>query len=605
VAGYPGVDLTGAVLDGFTIIYYGAPDLPARGAAMHFDLPHEKMTISNNVISNCVGTAKSGGIYIADGASPTIINNVFYGNTVTNWPGGGAIYVHNAAPIISGNTFIGNSAKNGGAIAVDGITYTATIINNTFIGNIAEISGGAVYIENASPSISGNRIYSNTAAVGGGIRVTTGSLADIEDNEIAYNRALGTDGKGGGVFVGDWSNPTLDRNIIRYNSATEGGGVYVENGSAELTNNVLVGNHPAQIWLRYASPSIVNNTIVGTQSSNSVGIDLVGSAQPSIVNNIVAFHAYGIRGDGTALPTIRYNDLWMNWVAHYSGVTTESNNLSVTPGLRDVANGDYHLQSTSALIDAGTMDDAPSHDFEGDVRPIDGSGDGIAAPDIGADEYSAAPPARTRTPTPVSSSPTPTPIGMHTPTSTPTAGSDPLLRQEAEHGTIEPPMTIGSDQNASNGQYVYALWSYEGHVDLDFFTTIEGAYEVWGRVSADSTGTDSFWVTVDGGAEATWDLPLGGWTWVPVTNRESADVSLLQVYHLVSGWHQVLVHTREAGAKLDVLELHNARVAPTPSPTLAQPSATPTPTGTPASTATRTPTETPSRFIIYLPILNR
>jgi hypothetical protein len=389
VAGYPGVDLTGAVLDGFTIIYYGAPDLPARFAAMHFDLPHEKMTISNNVISSCVGTWKSGGIYVYAGAAPTIINNVFYGNSVTDGQGGGAIYVEDAAPIISGNTFIGNSAKNGGAIAVVSETlYKATITDNTFVGNIAQISGGAVYIENASPSISGNQIYSNTAMVGGGIRVTTGSHAVIEDNDIAFNKALGTDGKGGGVFVGDWSNPTLDRNIIRYNSAAEGGGVYEENGTAEITNNVLVGNDPAQILLRAASPHIANNTMVGTQRSDSIGIDLVASSKPRIANNIVAFHAYGIRGDGTALPTIRYNDLWMNSAAHYSGVTAEPNNLTVTPGLRDVANEDFHLQYTSALIDAGTMDDAPSFDFEGDARPIDGNGDGIAAPDIGADEYS-------------------------------------------------------------------------------------------------------------------------------------------------------------------------------------------------------------------------
>jgi predicted outer membrane repeat protein len=395
VAGYP-QDLTGAVLDGFTII------CNSPNSAIHIDYSHEKEIISNNVISNSVGQWHSGGIYIASGAAPTIINNVFYGNTLTQGEGGGAIYVVDAAPVITGNTFIGNNAKNGAAIAVYyESSYKATISNNTFMSNTAQLRGGAIYVDNASPSISGNRIYSNTALIGGGICAIEQSSPLIQNNQIAYNRASGTGSTGGGVSISDLSSPALDRNVIRYNNAEKGGGVYVENATPRITNNVLVGNDPAQILVNAASPNIANNTIVGTQIPNSIGVDLLGSSKPRVANNIITLEAYGIRGDGTALPTIRYNDLWMNSVAHYSGVTTEPNNLSVTPGLRDVANGDYHLQSASALIDAGTVDDAPPFDFEGDVRPIDGNGDGIAAPDIGVDEYSAGPPAPTPTPSPL------------------------------------------------------------------------------------------------------------------------------------------------------------------------------------------------------------
>jgi predicted outer membrane repeat protein len=445
VLGYP-QDLAGAVLDGFTII------CNSPNGAIHIDYPHEQEIISNNVISNSVGEWHSGGIYIASGATPTIINNTFIGNSVTLGDGGGAILVRDAAPIITGNTFIGNSAKNGGAIAVyDETSYKATITNNTFINNTAQIRGGAIYVNNASPSISGNQMHNNTAVLGGGICAITLSSAVIEGNQIESNSAVGTGSAGGGVFVADSASLTLDRNVIRYNSAAQGSGVYVQDAAPSITNNVLAGNDPAQILVSAASPAIANNTIIGTQSPNSIGIDLVGSSWPTIANNIIAFEAVGMRGDGTAAPTIRYNDLWMNSVAHYSGVATESNNLSVTPGLRDAANGDYHLQAASALVDAGTMDNAPSHDFEGDVRPIDGNGDGIVAPDIGADEYSAAPPAPTRTPTPVSSSPTPTPTS--TPTITPTRTRTPTStpRQTPTRTPTNTPTPTGTPESAALG----------------------------------------------------------------------------------------------------------------------------------------------------------
>jgi hypothetical protein len=54
--------------------------------------------------------------------------------------------------------------------------------------------------------------------------------------------------------------------------------------------------------------------------------------------------------------------------------------------LVDPANGDFHLQSISPAIDAGTST-AATDDFEGDERPRSGDGLGPALWDIGADEY--------------------------------------------------------------------------------------------------------------------------------------------------------------------------------------------------------------------------
>ena len=70
-------------------------------------------------------------------------------------------------------------------------------------------------------------------------------------------------------------------------------------------------------------------------------------------------------------------------------------NVNVAGGFVDSANGDYRLRADSALIDAG--DPAPedglhSVDLAGNARVFDGTGDGIAVPDIGALEFSGSAP---------------------------------------------------------------------------------------------------------------------------------------------------------------------------------------------------------------------
>ncbi len=395
VRGYPH-EVSEAVLDGFTIIC----DSP--NSAIHFDFPHEKETVSNCVIKNSTGQWHSGGIWIAFGATPTIISNTFIGNVLTDGDGGGAIFIEDAAPLISGNTFIGNSAKNGGAIAVyNSITYTATIVDNTFIGNSATSRGGAIHVERASPIIRNNHILSNTAQSGAGLAIDTGSNALLEFNEIAFNMAPGSGTVGGGVAIAGGSNARLNGNVVRRNSAATGGGIHILDAAPLLTNNQVRENAQAEIVVSNSSPHIANNVVWGAGASGVVGIDLYGSSSAVLANNIIAFEAYGIRGDGTAGPTIRYNNLWMNSAANYSGVTAEVNNLSVDPALRDAANGDCHLLAGSPMIDAGNNADAPPLDIDGDARPIDGDDDSIARADIGLDEYAVGAPTPTPTVTPL------------------------------------------------------------------------------------------------------------------------------------------------------------------------------------------------------------
>jgi len=422
---------TTCVLEGFTITAGSGRAIFIQDGATEI--------IRNNVISGFVTSYQGAGIKIQDpGTMPTIINNYFINNSTSAQ--GGAIYVENASPLIIGNTFINNHAdKDGGAAAVYTIgapLQQAVIRDNVFMYNTALAKGGAIYLQESQTLVRGNRIIHNTARAGAGIFVNipcSAGRALIQDNCIAYNKTYGAgwENVGGALAIVNHADSDVDGNIIRQNSAGRGDGIYIDDSVPRITNNVLVANSQVEILVNQASPHIVNNTILGSRAPSTVGVDLLGTSYPRIVNNIIAFEGYGIRGDGMAVPIILYNNVWMNLVAHYSGVYAGATNLSVDPHLRDPVNEDYHLEAGSPLVDAGATDEAPSADLDGESRPIDGNGDGIAIADIGADEYNPPPPTATPTPTRTATATatctfTATPTATHTATPTYTATPSPV-----------------------------------------------------------------------------------------------------------------------------------------------------------------------------------
>jgi HYR domain len=90
-------------------------------------------------------------------------------------------------------------------------------------------------------------------------------------------------------------------------------------------------------------------------------------------------------------PAIEFNDVvHVSGGARYAGIcadrTGTNGNVSVDPGFVGPAAGDYHLASSSALVDLGTNAGVPATDLDGEVRTFDGDGDGLPETDIGADE---------------------------------------------------------------------------------------------------------------------------------------------------------------------------------------------------------------------------
>ncbi len=139
---------------------------------------------------------------------------------------------------------------------------------------------------------------------------------------------------------------------------------------------------------------------------------------------------------------------------------------------------------------------------------------------------------------------------------------EPALSAEGEAGSLTAPMQTGSDNGAQGGRYVFSPVGNSGSASYVLSVAVEGDYELWGRVAADSLSSNSFRVRLDDLPGVTWDLPVGSWSRVRVTDRAGGGAA--PIYHLSAcSRHTLTITALEANARLDVIELCSVQVTPT------------------------------------------
>jgi predicted outer membrane repeat protein len=198
---------------------------------------------------------------------------------------------------------------SGGAAYFD--SSAARIINNLFDANFAIIYnsgfGAAIYFENSSLYISGNKFVNNISYEGGGAIACKNSSSTIIKFNIFYNNE--TYGMG-------WDSPD------------GGAAILMENSDLLLINNTFYGN----------------NSFGG----HGGGLSCYAS-NPVILNSILwadTAHNYNeIYSDTLSSPQITYSDI----AGGYEGET----NIDTYPIFVDDINGDLHLWPGSPCIDAG------------------------------------------------------------------------------------------------------------------------------------------------------------------------------------------------------------------------------------------------------------
>ncbi len=246
-----------------------------------------------------------------------------------------------------------------------------------------------------SADISECRIYGNNT----GIHATTSADGSAESSpRIHHNAVFSNRSRGIGNMV--YSSAVIQDNYIYANgdgSEGSGGIGNRDHSQAVITGNVIYGNNHTGIAVRDSSaPEIINNTVYGHDFPGTLSAGIrcnpaAGFHAPVILNNIIAYNAYGLlsRSQITGGEN-NYNDIYNNFIENYSGFEKGADDISEDPLFMDAQNNDFHLQAGSPCINTADASSAPDVDIDGIRRP-QGSGCDMGAYEFSGQEIPEAP----------------------------------------------------------------------------------------------------------------------------------------------------------------------------------------------------------------------
>jgi len=308
-----------------------------------------------------------------------------HGNAVSNdYDDGGGIFINNASPTITGNTVTDNVAGHGGGgIAV--LNYSTAVVQGNIISNNSYSSfgydtmGGAILING-----------------GGG---ATQIIGNVIENNSWNSRTGGT----GAIALDEAGTPTIENNIIRGNTVADGSSTAIsisDYSDALIVQNLIYNNTapygaPAIFFMvpeGRRGPLFVNNTIVaaGRYSGNSAVYADGFYDQVQFYNNLLigasgAPAVYCNAYSDPIPPTLTNNDGYSPGAPGFwgacSGQSGTNGNISADPLF--VGKTNFRLRAKSPAINAGdnSAPDIPPEDLAGKPRIVDG------AIDMGAYEY--------------------------------------------------------------------------------------------------------------------------------------------------------------------------------------------------------------------------
>jgi predicted outer membrane repeat protein len=299
----------------------------------------------------------------------------------------------------------GHSSSTGGGIYINSSSPTisyCSIINNSASGsdynyNEYRVRGG-IYMQSSSPIISNCIIQGNSASSGayynsyswgGGIFISGGNPSilnsTIKANGVYSGSSHGSAYSYGGGLNSTSSSPnivstSISENTVSGNSAN-GGGIYFSTSTPTIVNCTISNNtsqNGAGIFFDTSSTFsyVINSTIVRNTATDSGGGIYMSNTSPKIANSILWEDSpLEMTTSGTSNPTVTYSDV--------SGGYNGTGNINANPQFQNITQQDFHLKSTSSCRNVGNNNADYLSDTDKDGNPR--IGENIV--DMGAYEY--------------------------------------------------------------------------------------------------------------------------------------------------------------------------------------------------------------------------
>jgi uncharacterized repeat protein (TIGR01451 family) len=237
-----------------------------RGGGVHLEYGSATLT-ETHLVSNTAAYGYGGGMYVKYG-SATLIRTQVVSNSSHNY--GGGLFVEYGSATLFQTDVLSNSAANdhGGGLYLWRSSGVLNVTGGRVEGNSAGSLGGGVYVDDGSATLTDTYVVSNSADSGGGLYVwLSDGVLNVTGGRIENNTATYF---GGGVYVHQGS-ATLTETELVSNTVTAvgtllgfGGGLYVGPGSATLTGTQVVNNSAHNVGGLYVGDT--NGAITATNS---------------------------------------------------------------------------------------------------------------------------------------------------------------------------------------------------------------------------------------------------------------------------------------------------------------------------------------------------